>query len=51
MTRKHFKMMAADIASMANRADAKVAADAFAAIARASNPRFDSGRFYAACGL
>ena len=43
--------MAAEIAALANREDAKRLADQLAIICKQSNPRFDFARFYAACGV
>jgi hypothetical protein len=51
MTRKHFIAMAQEIAQMADRKSARIAAEAFAQVARAVNPRFDFNRFYTACGV
>lgn len=51
MTRKHFIAMAREISQMPDRSSARIAAEAFAQVARAVNPRFDFGRFYAACGV
>lgn len=51
MTRKHFKAMALEISQMQDRKSARVAAEAFAAVASAVNPRFNFSRFYTACGV
>jgi hypothetical protein len=51
MTRKHFVAMAKEIAQMPDRKSARIAAEAFAQVARSVNPRFDSGRFLTACGV
>jgi hypothetical protein len=51
MTRKHFVAMAKEIAQMPDRKSAKIAAEAFAQVARSVNPRFDFGRFFTACGV
>ena len=51
MTRKDFRVIAAEIASMVNRDEAQAMATRMADVCRQSNPRFDYGRFYAACGL
>ena len=51
MTRKHFIAMAREIAQMPDRKSARVAAEAFAQVAYAVNPRFNFNRFYTACGI
>jgi hypothetical protein len=51
MTRKHFKAMAAQIATMADREDAKRTAEVLATQCKMVNSRFDRSRFMAACGL
>jgi hypothetical protein len=51
MTRKHFKIMAAQIATMADRDDAKRTAEVLAEQCKMVNPRFDRARFMTACGL
>jgi hypothetical protein len=51
MTRKHFIAMAKEIAQMADRKSARVAAEAFAQVARSVNSRFDTNRFLTACGV
>ena len=51
MTRKHFIAMAREISEMQDRKSARIAAEAFAAVASAINPRFNFARFYTACGV
>jgi len=51
MTRKHFIAMAKEISQMSDRKSARIAAEAFAQVARAVNPRFNFDRFYTACGV
>lgn len=51
MTRKDFKAMAASIASITDPVQRKLVAEQMANICAASNPRFDYGKFYAACGV
>jgi hypothetical protein len=51
MTRKHFVAMAREISQMSDRKSARIAAEAFAQVARAVNPRFDLNRFLTACGV
>jgi hypothetical protein len=51
MTRKHFIAMAREIAEMPDRESARIAAQAFAAVARTVNSRFDTERFLTACGV
>ena len=51
MTRKHFIAMAREISEMPDRRSARIAAEAFAAVASAVNPRFNFSRFYTACGV
>ena len=51
MTRKHFIAMAREISEMQDRKSARIAAEAFAAVASAINPRFNFSRFYTACGV
>ena len=51
MTKKHFIAMANEIAQMPDRKSARIAAEAFAQVARSVNPRFDFGRFFTACGV
>ena len=45
MTRKHFIAMAKEISQMPDRKSARIAAEAFAQVAYAVNPRFDFNRF------
>lgn len=51
MTRKHFIAMAQEIALIEDLAARKQAAQAFSAVARAVNRRFDSTKFFTACGV
>ena len=51
LTRKDFIKMAAEIAAMPNRDDAKRLADYVAKVSKTSNARFDINRFMTACGL
>ena len=51
LTRKDFIKMAAEIAAMPNRDDAKRLADYVAKVSKTSNARFDTNRFMTACGL
>ena len=51
MTRKHFKIIAAEIAAISNVIERKTMAIKMAEVCRQSNPRFDFARFYAACGV
>jgi hypothetical protein len=51
MTRKHFRIVATEIASMTDRKAAACMADSMARMFQAANPRFDRGRFMVACGL
>jgi len=51
MTKKHFIDFANEIAAMANRKEAKAAAEVVATVARRHNGNFDKGRFMTACGL
>ena len=51
MTKKHFIAMAKEIAQMPDRKSARVAAEAFAQVARLVNPRFDQTKFLTACGV
>jgi hypothetical protein len=51
MTKKHFIAMAKEIAQMADRKSARIAAEAFAQVARSVNPRFDQAKFLTACGV
>ena len=51
LTRKDFIKMAAEIAAMPNRDDAKRIADYVAEVSKRTNTRFDTNRFMTACGL
>lgn len=51
MTRKDFVALAASIAKLANVEDRRQQAQTLLPTLRASNPRFDTGRFLKACGL
>jgi hypothetical protein len=65
MTKRHFKLFAAKIKADVDAAlqhcrpdmvedavtKARYAADMFASVAAEDNPRFDRGRFLAACGF
>ncbi len=51
MTKKHFIAMAKEIAQMADRKSARIAAEAFAQLARSVNQIFDQARFLTACGV
>lgn len=51
MTKKHFEELARQIASLDNRQSRLDAARCVAVVAITVNPRFDAGRFYAACGV
>ena len=51
MTRKHFKLLADQIAQIADPGIRYVAAQAVAAACRQDNPRFDPSKFYEACGV
>ena len=51
MTRKHFIAMAKEISQMPDRKSARIAAEAFAQVARTTNSRFDTQRFLTACGV
>lgn len=51
MTRKHFKEIAKTISLIDNKDERKRQAEAMATICQQSNPRFDRGRFLAACGV
>jgi len=51
MSRKHFVAMAKEIAQMPDRKSARIAAEAFAQVARSVNSRFDTNRFLTACGV
>ena len=49
MTRKHYKMVAAAVANMVERADRWLVANLLANTFENDNPRFDRDRFIAAC--
>ena len=51
MTRKHFRMMAAEIAAMQDRTAARHMAESLAEMFAAANSRFDRSRFMTACNL
>ena len=51
MSRKDYREMAAQIASMENRLCALAIAENFARVAKRDNPRFNAQKFYDACGL
>ena len=51
MTKKHFIAMAKAISEMPDRKSARIAAEAFAQVARSVNPRFKLDRFLTACGV
>ena len=51
MTRKHFKLIAEQIAMIADLEARMMAAQAVAAACRQDNPRFNPSRFYEACGV
>lgn len=51
MSRKHFVAMAKEINAMQDRRSARIAAEAFATVAAAVNPRFNFARFYSACNV
>ena len=51
MTRKHFRLMADVISQVKDVEDRTRQAVAMAAMCAASNPRFDSYKWYAACGV
>jgi hypothetical protein len=51
MTRKHFRIVATEIAALPDRKAAACVADSMARMFRAANPRFDESRFRSACGL
>ena len=50
MTRKHFRIMADNIAAIENRAYRRECAQETAAMCAKANRRFDRARFMAACG-
>ena len=49
MTRKHYKMVAASVAKMVERADRWLIANLLADTFENDNPRFDRDKFIAAC--
>ena len=51
MTKKHFIAMAKEISEMPDRKSARIAAEAFAQVARSVNPTFKLDRFLTACGV
>tara|TARA_Y100001938_G_scaffold147041_1_gene227340 strand:+ start:692 stop:853 length:162 start_codon:yes stop_codon:yes gene_type:complete len=51
MTRKHFKLIAQTIALITNPVARREAARDWCGTLRQTNPRFDSKRFLAACGV
>jgi hypothetical protein len=51
MTRIHFIEMAAKLKNVADHDSRIMAAICFCDVARKANPRFDTNRFLAACGL
>lgn len=51
MSKKHFEALASEIRTIFNTAERHAAAVAVAKVARQFNPRFDTARFYAACGV
>lgn len=51
MTKKHFQLIAAVVQNIRDNDDRVNAAIAFANAFREENPRFDSERFFAACGV
>jgi hypothetical protein len=51
MTRKHFIIMAAEVAALTDREQAKRLAEQLASICKAQNKRFDRARFMTACGV
>jgi hypothetical protein len=51
MSRKDFKAMAVSLTYINSLEARKLAAVAFIEAARKANPRFDTTRFLAACGL
>jgi len=50
MTRKHFKMIADEIAKIEDKQHRAKFAGAFATIFKQINPKFDFNKFYVACG-
>ena len=51
MSRKHFELLAQHISSMLDPHCRLNAAVAVASACREANPRFDSDRFFQACGV
>lgn len=51
MTKKHFEEAARIIKDIANDQERHKTAIRFATLFRQFNPRFDSGRFFRACGV
>lgn len=51
MSKKHFQMFASSIERMTNTDDAEHMARVCVEIFKADNSRFDSARFFKACGL
>jgi hypothetical protein len=51
MTHKDFKHMTDLIAAMNDRLTALIIAENFARVAKTQNPRFNTQKFYDACGL
>lgn len=51
MTRKHFKLIAENIARIENMEERKKMACHNAGLCKKSNPRFNHAKFYEACGI
>ena len=51
MTKKHFVVMAKEIAQMPNMAERLTVAIAFCKVAAGANPRFDQAKFLTTCGV
>jgi hypothetical protein len=51
LTRKHFRNMAAVVAAIDNPTTKAAVYEAYKTIASESNPRFDEGLFWDACGM
>jgi len=51
MTRKQFKIIAAEVAAISDLTERKAMAERMAVMCKATNARFDFARFYAACGV
>lgn len=51
MTRKHFQLLAEQIAKIADPETRAMAAQAVAAACRNDNPRFNPTKFFEACGV